>query len=227
MNFTKSLDPHLAEIEIEKSIWAHNLGLSSGLFYCPKVLGYETPSLLVLEMLDNTIPVRDAIESGIVSAEDIICRLGAILSAIHAAPHPGGPVIHSDFNLINVAYSPNTNQVVIFDWGVSPALVGYSALRLSQTLDIVSFLRALLLQLRPRVVSFSKWPQRVRLFIDSYNCGLKSPILLNNLWGELYSLQTRCMRKQLSQKKFRSLSYELGSVLYVFLIRRLFWNGNK
>ena len=134
----KIADPKLMRIEVEKTVRAHQIGQTSGLFRVPKVLDYDDAAgRATFELILDTKKLRSAITSEAASLP-LMKMAAEALAIVHkdlTLPEnmkvvlpdeyhlPGNEVfIHGDFGLGNVCVSADSRNLVIFDWQATQKL---------------------------------------------------------------------------------------------------------
>ena len=204
---------------------AHELSLSTDLYYTPRVIGYSiADQLLCLERLADLVPLRDLL------ADDrvlywVLSRVARALAFLHArlqipadqrVPVPAGwmmgethPVtLHGDFNLINITWQSSSNRLVILDWSSAPAL-GFIATVGPRELDIAHFLRCLLLQQTAVGKAMYRYAALRDIFLKEYQTSSPVPIHHKRLARIICRLNRAILFKQFRQGKVRSLAHSI------------------
>ncbi|MBN1391372.1 MAG: hypothetical protein JW947_01060 [Sedimentisphaerales bacterium] len=229
-NVIKKLDPALIEIEAEVTQAAHRLSCSTNLFYCPRVLNCDPHAgILTLEYVNGIIPLSEHLantDDGI----RVIHKVGKALAYVHgrlAIPenvmHPVPKdwsvqgedfvTLHGDFNLTNVCYHKDSDQIVILDWATGPAFK-FACTVGPKYLDLAYFIRSLLLQQKSFFTAIRLFRQRTDAFLQAYEKELGRPVNLELLGWFLRRVNIASLRKQWRRKMMISLSQTLlGQVI--------------
>jgi hypothetical protein len=179
---SKSSDPDLMRVEVEKTRRASEIGKRCGLFRVPEVLEYDRgKGVAVFERLDIR-PFSRAVRWG---EERIIAarNLGASLAIIHSElflpddmcfslPEqfvlPREEVfLHGDLGLYNVCSGPSRPHMVILDWQMSP-LYGGRATYGTRYFDILWFIHDLMRCPSIRLFLGNPVAPVAKAFIESY-----------------------------------------------------------
>jgi len=226
----KKVNPELATIEAKVTQAAHDLSESCNLFYCPKVLDYDPQSgTLKLERIEGIIPLADYLNKTGVGIK-IIKKVGRTLACVHSRLEVPDDIkrfvpsdwqvsdndcviLHGDFNLINVCYKEDTDQIVILDWATAPAFK-FTGTVGPRYLDLVHFIRSLLLQQRRFTQAIKLFRRRTNAFLQAYQDELGRPIDLSVLGEFICRVNTAILRKQWRRKMLISLAQTLvGEVI--------------
>jgi tRNA A-37 threonylcarbamoyl transferase component Bud32 len=134
----KIVQPDSFSIELEKTKQAGRIGEQTGLFYVPRIMGFnEKESFIDYEYIDGLHTVQEITISNHSQLINIYTRIGAALAAIHnnlilppemkknlpdiwMHPESDNIFIHGDFTLHNVCFHKATNRIVILDWSAAP-----------------------------------------------------------------------------------------------------------
>lgn len=137
----KQAMPELMSVEVEKTRKAHEIGKACGLFRVPEVLDYESDTgIAKLERIDSMQSIRSVLSHG-KNCDDLMARVGKALATIHnelklssdmvielpsvwEGPEKTKVFIHGDFNVMNVNYDVNNNELVILDWQMTKVWEG-------------------------------------------------------------------------------------------------------
>lgn len=134
--------PELMRIEVEKTLRAHEIAESCGLFQVPKVLDYDASTgQAKFELIRGIQKIREVITSEKAS-KSIMETIGQSLAIIHKdlklpesmvvpLPQeyclPGSEVfLHGDLGLGNICVNTNSHRIVIFDWQTTRKLEGWA-----------------------------------------------------------------------------------------------------
>ena len=226
----KKVDPALVAIEAEVTQAAHELSENCNLFYCPRVLDCNPQSgTFDLERIEGIVPLADYFDTAGAGIR-IIGKVGRALACVHSRlevpdkavrPVPSdwqGPdkdcvALHGDFNLINICYKEDTDQIVILDWATGPALK-FTGNYGPRYLDLAYFIRSLLLQQRRFRQAAGLFHRRTNAFLQAYQDELGRPINLDVLSGFLSRVNIAILRKQWRRKMMVSLAQTLfGQVI--------------
>lgn len=128
------------ELEAERMIAARAVGLETGAFWVPAVLGVsKNEGYLEMEWAEGYVPLYDLACKRDPELSAIIALVGRALAAVHkglrckqrvpvrlAVVLPGsdseGVFLHGDFSMLNVGYSTQIGKIVILDWSTAPCL---------------------------------------------------------------------------------------------------------
>ena len=196
---------------------AHALSKETQNFYVPKVLDYDEKTRTVkLEYLPDLISLKQYFSQHKEIAR-MLYRVGDALASCHRGlqipiqdrteawvPWIGlkrdQVVVHGDFNMINLCYSADRDRLVILDWETSPALP-FQCNWGSRYLDIVQFIRNLLLQQHSLGKSVLQFRKRVKIFLTAYQQTSGICLDMRRLNHRLYDYNLTVIKKQLSQFK--------------------------
>jgi len=138
----KSGQSSLLAVEAAKTRLARQIGASSGLFYVPKVVSFDSEvGVLEFERIDGLITLRELAMRKDVRLYPLLKKAGHSLAIVHAQLFLPGEIkhelppewmggseenvfIHGDFNLCNVCFREDLDQLVILDWSAAPLLGG-------------------------------------------------------------------------------------------------------
>jgi tRNA A-37 threonylcarbamoyl transferase component Bud32 len=134
----KIVPPNSFSIELEKTKQASRIGEQTGLFYVPRIKGFnEKENTIDYEYLDGLCTVQQLAIGNSSRLIEVFTRIGAALAAIHdhlvlppqmkkelpdkwMHPEKDNVFIHGDFTLLNVCFHEATNRIVILDWSAAP-----------------------------------------------------------------------------------------------------------
>ncbi len=181
---SKRLETSDARLEAKKTSLAHKLSLKSGLFYVPKVFGFDRwTNTIEFERIDDYCTFGQ-IMAGDHDENELIYKAGNALGFIHTNFHLPDDLkrscgsdnelntddcvyLHGDFNTINVGFSKDMNSIVILDWASAP-VIGSSVTVGPRYLDIASFLRSLVMHQANFKSSLVHFCQRANTFLNGY-----------------------------------------------------------
>jgi len=153
----KYVSPDSLGIELEKTERARHIGEQTGLFYVPRILGYDKKeSFIDFEYLEDLHTVQKAAILQHTRLCAIYTRIGTALAAIHdrltlpdemKMPLPNqwlfstedNVFIHGDFTGKNVCYHEATDRIVLLDWSAA-RFVGERSTFGSRYFDITWFI---------------------------------------------------------------------------------------
>lgn len=125
-------------IELEKTKRSAQIGKQTGLFYVPRLIGFnEKENTIDFEYLDGLSTVQELAVSNHSQLIEIFTRIGTALAVIHnnlflsdhmkrnlpdrwMHPEYDNVFIHGDFTALNVCFHKATNRIVIVDWSAAP-----------------------------------------------------------------------------------------------------------
>lgn len=180
---TKTSEPRLMRIEVEKTRRAYEIGKNSGLFHVPEVLEYdEVNGVAVFKLIKHIHPVRSAMD-GSLRYKSLMEQIGRSLAVIHrklTLPHgmtitlpsefnlPGTEVfLHGDFNGMNICVSPCLPPIVILDWQTT-AVHGGQATYGSRYFDLIWFVNYMLWTPTFYYLFCDPVSKAARCFLESY-----------------------------------------------------------
>lgn len=151
---TKSAEPDLMRIEVEKTRRAFQISRDCGLFRVPEVLDYDdAKGVAVFERIERIQPIQNFIFRT-KQVKPLMETLGCALAIIHrrlTLPYemtitlppefdlPGTEVfLHGDFNGYNVCFEPQSSMIVVLDWQMT-AIHGGHATYGTRFFDIIWF----------------------------------------------------------------------------------------
>lgn len=155
-NFTKTGPPDHLRLELHKTTAARDIGISSGLFYVPRVIEADLDAgRLELELLPGLRTLTDLTGRGDARLMPALTLLGRGLAEVHdrlrlppelSLPLPAGwevqdedrVSIHGDLTMNNVCWDEAGDRLVIVDWCTAPA-IGPWATSASRYFDLVWF----------------------------------------------------------------------------------------
>jgi len=157
---TKTAEPSLMRVEVEKTCRAFEIGKECGLFRVPRVLDFDDDrGTAVFELVKGVRPFISRIDKSAPFAD----RVGRSLAIIHrdlnlpsemAFPLPqeftleGNEVFfHGDFNGENICLQAGCDPIVILDWQMT-CLYGGKATYGSRYFDLVYFINFLIWKLK-------------------------------------------------------------------------------
>jgi tRNA A-37 threonylcarbamoyl transferase component Bud32 len=215
----KTLSPYTAAREALLTARAHEISNKTDWFYTPQIISFNDVDSIVLEKISNISSLRDLLELEIATETKVLVQVGKALAILHKELSiiDKYSCVHGDFNIINIAYQYDTARIIVFDWCLNPALS--NSRQYSRLLDMASFLRAVLLQIKSLKKSTMLWRQRSVQFLSAYEQETCEKIDYSRLWAWLRFLQLRCMLKQFKQRKFISLLREIYGFVFFFLIK--------
>lgn len=211
---------------------AHLLSAETRSFYVPKVLDYDEKTQIVkMEYIPDLITLKKHIAKGKEIAHTLF-YVGATLAYYHChlelsdaerikapAPWTGSEpdqvVVHGDFNMTNICFSPAMDKLVILDWETSPALP-FQCNWASRYLDIAQFIRSLLLQQDSFSAGLFNFQKCAKIFIMGYQ--KNSGIWLNKpeIYRRVVDYNMATINKQGAQHKHLS---QLQSLLGNWVFR--------
>ena len=130
----------LLAVEAAKTKLAHKIGEVSGLFYVPKVLGFDADKgLLDFERLDGLVTLHQLALIKDVRSLELFEKAGRALAVVHeqlVLPDEmkyelpsewmncsdENVFIHGDFASVNVCLREQSGQLVILDWSAAPLM---------------------------------------------------------------------------------------------------------
>ncbi len=210
---TKTDDPALMRIEIEKHRQACDIGRQSGLFYVPRIIDYDISSgVAKFERLHGLKGLKRML-AYTRSCGSLIRRLAMSLALIHKelslprdmtipiAPEielPGKSEVflHGDYSLWNIFLAQGNETPVILDWQMTPHF-GRSGSYGTRYFDLMWFVYSLFNRPSHRFpLSLSATPYG-RLFIETYFGS--SDYTYNS--GECYEYMIKLFEMRLNRKK--------------------------
>lgn len=180
---TKTADPDLMRVEVEKTRRAYEISRNCGLFRVPEVLEYdEAKGMAVFERIHRIYPVRNVV-NGSSQYKSLIEQIGRSLAVIHrnltlpydmriALPPefnlPGTEVfLHGDFNGINVCVAKCLPSIVILDWQMT-SRHGGKATYGSRYFDVIWFVNYMLWTPTIHYLFCDPVSPMARYFLESY-----------------------------------------------------------
>lgn len=180
---TKTDEPRLIRIEVEKSRQASRIGEACGLFCVPDVLDFdEDKGLAVFKRIERIAPIRQVISRH----EEYIAlvgNLGAALAVIHRElqlpadmllPLPAQfssshneVFFHGDLSVDNVCVGVKNPPLVILDWQMTP-VHGGNATYGTGYFDLMWFVFNLLYRPTIRHLFGNPTAKVLRVFFESY-----------------------------------------------------------
>ena len=139
-SFTKTGSPEQIQLELQKTLAARDIGVSSGLFYVPRVVEADPDAgRLALELMPGLRTLADLTGCGDARVMPALTLLGKSLAEVHGRlrlpprltlPPPAGweaqgedsVFIHGDLTMNNVCWDEAGDRLVIVDWSAGPAL---------------------------------------------------------------------------------------------------------
>lgn len=156
---TKSAEPDLMRIEVEKTRRAFQISRDCGLFRVPEVLDHDdAKGVAVFERIERIQPIQNVIFRT-KQVKPLMETLGCALAIIHrrlTLPYemtislppefdlPGSEVfLHGDFNGYNVCFEPQSSMIVVLDWQMT-AIHGGHATYGTRFFDIIWFINCMI-----------------------------------------------------------------------------------
>lgn len=179
----KRVEPALFDIEVAMTTAAHTVATECGLFYVPKVLGYDKAArTITLERVSDIVSLRDFLARN-PERTQLISQAGKALALIHSRlrisealrwlpvveSEAGGTdlvPLHGDYSLRNVMWSERRQDLVVLDWASANAR-GNPGVRGSRYFDLGHFVTSLG-KPKPRVYAVRRFRQRAEAFIRAY-----------------------------------------------------------
>ena len=156
----KTGEPGLLAVEAAKGSKAFEIGRDSGLFYVPKVVGFDAETgVLEFERLDDLATLLELAVRKDQRLPGLLTKAGKALAVVHdrlvlpeefkhelppewmAAPDEN-VFIHGDFACINVCCRGSSDELVILDWSAAPS-VGRTPTFGNRYFDILLFISSL------------------------------------------------------------------------------------
>jgi len=219
----KKTDPLLGEIEAEITDLGRSLGESSGLFCVPKVLDVDRENgILRFERIEGFRTLGELLaRNG--SDDEIVDQAGRCLGCIHEhlalrsslVRGPDGAVrdsgephvpLHGDYNTVNVGYCPRRDRIAILDWASAPVF-GKRITVGPRYLDLVSFLRSLLVHQAGFSRAVRAFGRRMEAFLKGYQSESRAPLDGKLLGDFLADVSSAHMRKSLAGSPILSRAY--------------------
>ncbi len=213
--------------ELQKTQKAIKISKGSNLFSVPEIIySDKTLGIIEYEKIKDCVPIH-RINTNLDIWDNLICRLGEILSSIHWFDFDNSldkahyrNFIHGDFSVINLLYTEKSDNICIIDWSLSDLFNGHIK-KTNYLLDIAWFNISLLSIFHD---DFSRYFDLIDLFLSAYLKGSplsKYPNDIISIHDEIYTIFKNYIKEknQWSNKKLYNLDNGYQKLLNIHIVK--------